>query len=182
MGWRWDRKRTAWLIVATVVAVLPVGGVAVVRAVDDRPRLGAEIERLVPLVDATAREAVPGRAWSPSLLNPALSPAALKDPRGAAGVDRCDSWWNRVLEGWQSGYGYQLAVPDDAAWQVVAVRVRAYWEGLGYDVEVAAIDDEVAGEVMVDLGHSRLSLYRDRVLRQALLMGSTDCLPTGKAG
>ncbi len=181
---RSGRRWAVWLLVAVAVVALPVGGIAAVRAADSRPQLRSEVDRLVLLVDATAREATPGRAWLPSPDNPDISPETLSDPQESAGMDHCDYWWNLVLEGWQTGYGYQTAIPSEEAWRDVLADVRAYWEGLGYEVEVVAIDGH--SQLSVDLGHSRLSLYLGhsrlplhRVLGQAVLTGSTDCLPTG---
>ena len=111
MGARRGRVRAGWIIVAAAVVALPVGGIAAARTADNRPSLRSEVAHLVPLADATARQAVPGRAWVLSPLNADLFPATLTDPHLAPGFDRCDYWWNLVRPVRQTDYGYQPAVP-----------------------------------------------------------------------
>lgn len=194
------RRSIDWVLVRLAIAValalaVPIGGVATARRLDDRPHLRGELERVIAVVDATGAAVATGRERS--FWTADADPASADDPNSSEanlngmtpGYVKCDgSWRDRLLPGWQAGYGHTYVLADRADGDALVLATSDYWRGLGYDVAIEHWRD--ASRVNADLAHGTIMMTVSsstpmRVagtrypIDHATLDGFTDCLPTG---
>lgn len=175
-----QRSRTVLTVTAiALLIVFPVIGVAVARAVDDRPLLHDVRSRALPLFEETERLIDPAFASRP---HPGSERAAdpFDIPNDPFGYDQCDAWRDWILPGWAAGTWHDVDVASDRERRGIVNKVRLLWEQQDGELTVRDTDNARPLQLQIDQVCYTLTFPVNKELPMVpdgSVSVSTDCLP-----
>lgn len=165
------------IIVATVLAI-PIIGMALFRATDDRPMLQDIQARALPLFETTALLIDPGFEPRP---HPGSDPEGPLDIAGDPfGYQDCDGWRGWFLPGWSAATWHDFDVDDEQRRAGIIAEVRSLWEQQDGGLTVSDPDDARPlqlrnGEITYSLEFPENPAFS---VPDGVIVVSTACLPT----
>lgn len=164
-------------IIALVIAT-PIIGVAVLRAIDDRPMLRDVRVRALPLFEETSR-----------LIDSAFEPRPHpgNDPEGPLdiasdpfGYQHCDAWRDWILPGWSAATWQDFDVDGESSRAGIVASVQGLWER--QDGELTINDPTDARPLVLQRGEITYTLAFPEnpdmpPIPDGLITVSISCLP-----